>query len=112
MKKWYTIQNMGEEICEIDKITQMQRQSGIKELNAAQGSHIGSVVKKLYIKGGKNLVCKELITELRSRDEKAHQSTGLTVGEKKRALEIVEGLFKWYWFPFSKIQFNMRRLTK
>jgi len=85
MKNWYTIQNMGEDIAEIDRLSQMQKQSGIKELNAAQCS---------------------------PRLPKSHQSTGLTPEEDKRAHKAVTKLFRWYWWPFSKIRKNMLLLTK
>jgi hypothetical protein len=112
MKNWNTIQNMGEDIAEIDRLTQMQKQSGIKELNAAQCSHTAKIVKELYIKGGKTLMLRELVLNLNTRLPKSHQSTGLTAEEKKRALDAVKKLFRWHWFPFSKIRKNMRELTK
>jgi hypothetical protein len=122
MKNWNTIQNMGEDIAEIDRLTQMQKQSGIKELNAAQCSHIASYVKKMYISHGKDIMIRDFIKgakdhkgvplKLRDRLPKSHQSTGLTAEEKKRALDAVKKLFRWHWFPFSKIRKNMRELTK
>jgi hypothetical protein len=122
MKTWKTIQNMGEDIAEIDRLTQLEKNSGIKELNAAQCSHIASYVKKMYISHGKDIMIRDFIKgakdykgiplKLRDRLPKSHQSTGLTPEEKKRARQAIKKLFRWYWFPFSKIQRNMRILTK
>jgi site-specific recombinase XerD len=112
MKTWNTIQNMGEDIAEIDRLTQMEKQSGIKELNAAQCSHVASIVKRMYMCSGKDIMIRDLKTELKTRMLRAHQSTGLTSEEKNRALDAVKKLFKWYWFPFSKIRKNMKNLTK
>jgi len=112
MKNWYTIQNMGEDIAEIDRLSQMQKQSGIKELNAAQCSHVAKVVKKLYMEKGKDAMLRELMFSTKSRLPKSHQSTGLTPEEDKRAHKAVTKLFRWYWWPFSKIRKNMLLLTK
>lgn len=112
MKKWFTIQNWGEEICKDDVLTDIERKSGKKELNAAQGSQVASAALKLYKSNGVDGMLRDIKENLRDRMPGTRQSTGFTVEEKNRVVRILKKQFRWHWFPFSKIQFNMRRLTK
>jgi myo-inositol-hexaphosphate 3-phosphohydrolase len=107
MKKWETLQSMAQEICEIDK--RICKDS--KELNIAQASHIASVAIKLYKKGGCKNVIDNITNTMKSRATHQHQSLGLTLHEKLRAKEIIDKLFFWHWFPFSRINQNMKRLA-
>lgn len=110
MKKWNTTQQMANEITDMDVLDNLEKASMHKELNGAQGNHIAAVVKRLYEEGGKDHMIHTMHEELKYRSPEHHQSTGLTMNEKFRAKAIVRELFKYHWFPLSRIRRNMKRL--
>lgn len=113
MKKWMTQNDLAREIARKDIITEGERATGLKEIDAAKSSHVASVIVKMYRKYGS-----EYIKSGRYVDDIAHRQSdspykekGLTFGEKKRVREITDRLFMWYWFPLSRIRKNMRRIA-
>lgn len=101
MKRWYTPQQMANDIAEIDK-------SNNKELNISQCNKVASNVRNLYRMRGKDYMLNHLQETLPGTYEKG----GFTLDQKQRAVNAVRKLFRWYWFPFSKIRNNMRRLCE
>jgi len=114
MKKWNTIQQLGIELSELDKVNLSQRNDfGLKELNIAQCTHAAKTIVNLYKKGGSDLVLDLLFSTLDNRDPKLISNYhGFTIEEKTRIEAIVKSLFKYRYIPFSKINRNMKRLSK
>jgi hypothetical protein len=113
MKKWMTQNDLAREIARLDKVTQTERASGLKEIDAAKSSHAASVIVRMYKSFGVGY-----ITSGRYTDDIKHRSPadpyrtrGLTYNEKERVLEITNKLFKWHWVPFSRIRKNMNRIA-
>ena len=104
MKRWKTTQQMANDIAEIDICKET------RELNISQCNLIAKNVKNLYNKGGKDDVINHLPATLPSWS--SHSPNGFTMEQKVNAMEAVRELFRYHWFPISRIRNNMRRLTK
>lgn len=99
MKRWNTTQQMAIEIARLEN-------SANKELNIAQCNTVAKNVKNLYSKGGKESVMNNLRDSLPS----FMSSNGFSMDQKDRAMVVVEKLFKYHWFPWSKVRSNMVRI--
>jgi len=101
MKRWLTTQQMANDIAAIDK-------SNNKQLNIAQCNAIAKNIKNLYCKRGKDY----MLNHLRNTLSGSTAINGFTMDQKERAIAVVKRLFRWHWFPLSRIRNNMRRLCE
>jgi hypothetical protein len=114
MKKWNTIQQLGLELAELDKLSLKQKNDlGLKELNITQCTHAAKTIVELYKEGGSDNVLDLLFSTLDSRSPISNANYhGFTIEEKTRIEQIVKTLFKHSAIPFSRINRNMKRLSK
>ena len=99
MKRWKTVQQFANELAKLEE-------SNTKELNIAQCNIVASNVKNLYKHGGKE----EVIRNLRETLPSHSSQNGFSMGQKDAIDRIIKYLFKWHWFPFSRIRNNMIRI--
>lgn len=104
MKRWLTTQQMANDIAEMDK-----SKNTSKELNISQCNNIAKTVRNLYANGGKNSVLNYTTETLPSWP---YDSNGLTAEQKQRVDVILKKLFRFHFFPFSRIACNMIRIAQ
>jgi len=81
--------------------------SNNNELNISQCNMIAKNIKNLYKQYGKAGV----IRNIRDTLPNNHMANGLSMDQKDRVVDIVDGMFFWHWLPFSRVRNNMARLT-
>jgi hypothetical protein len=113
MNRWSTQNDLAREIAKMDMVTQTERASGFKELDAAKSSHAASIIVKMYKTHGVGYIQSGRYTDDIAHRTQAdpYRTRGLTYNEKERVKEITDKLFKWHWFPLSRIRKNMCRIA-
>jgi len=101
MKRWLTTQQMANDIAMIDK-------SNLKEFNISQCNMISKYIKQYYEKHGNFQIASQVVLSLPGYTVK----NGFSMDQKERVEKIINKLFKWHWFPLSRIRNNMRRLCE
>ena len=111
MKRWNTTQQMANDIAKIDE-------SSNKELNISQCNLIAKNVKNLCKVKGKEYMLNHIrntlpgLSGVSDSDPDRKYKTTFSMEQKDRAVDVVKRLFRWYWFPLSRIRNNMVRLCK
>lgn len=109
MKKWNTLQQMAQEVCELEEITELQRRAGDTEMGITKASQACKSAIALYRAGGRKAVSKYLKQNLPLYEDGKQRFTEL---QRNRAQKIFDDLLKNTWMgPFSRAWWNMRRLA-
>jgi hypothetical protein len=108
MKKWKTKQDFAREILERDMTLCLGTNKRV--IDEGQSIVIADEIIWYYVKG--NAFVPKVAVHNGIRNKRRGAKFLFYYDQPERVISIYDDLFKWYWFPLSRIRCNMRRLCQ